>query len=365
MPVIKSLPVNNYSQIPETKETLDWAQLVTIDLSLFDTPEGKIQLAKDLETAIRDHGFFYLKNFGLTQDEVDEQFSLAQAVFDVNEEEKKQHLANLAVGDYNKFRLRGQRILGNGVRDNIETYNIAKFNGHFEEHHKSHVSVVSENKEKIERFSRYLKTQIVDKLLVLFAIILEVEENYLVKLHDYEDLSEDHMRYMKYYRRSQEENQAIGNLWSRGHTDLGTLTLLFRQPVAALQIQNKEGKWKWVKPQANTITVNICDTLSFLTAGYLPSTRHRVHAPPADQQNYDRIGVMYFSRTRNDLQLKTIESPKLERLGLTKNFFERNSETIPNVGEWVVARQKNIHDSNIDHTKPTRVIAGYTVNPIR
>lgn len=47
---------------------------------------------------------------------------------------------------------------------------------------------------------------------------------------------------------------------------MGSLTLLFRQPVAALQVLTKEGDWKWVKPQSDALTVNIADALQFLTS---------------------------------------------------------------------------------------------------
>lgn len=99
---------------------------------------------------------------------------------------------------------------------------------------------------------------------------------------------------MKYSKYTPEENRKIGKLWVQGHTgkfahwlsishlngvfssDLGSWTLLFRQPVAALQIQNhKTGEWKYAKPQDATLTVNACDALSFLTGGYVLSTIHR------------------------------------------------------------------------------------------
>lgn len=51
------------------------------------------------------------------------------------------------------------------------------------------------------------------------------------------------------------------------HSDMGSLTLLFRQPVAALQVLGKDGTWKWVRPQTDAITVNIADALQFLTSG--------------------------------------------------------------------------------------------------
>jgi isopenicillin N synthase-like dioxygenase len=85
---------------------------------------------------------------------------------------------------------------------------------------------------------------------------------------------------MKYGKFSAEEQDILAKgdgLWSYGHTDLGTLTLLFRQPVAALQIKDhKTGDWKWAKPLDGSLTVNTCDALSFLTGNYLKSTVHRV-----------------------------------------------------------------------------------------
>jgi isopenicillin N synthase-like dioxygenase len=112
----------------------------------------------------------------------------------------------------------------------------------------------------------------------------------------YDVKGEDHLRYMHYAARSPEENKQVGDLYSPGHTDLGTVTLLFRQPVAALQILNSEGKWKWVRPQDGTITINTCDALTALTGGLIKSSVHRVHAPPADQAHVDRLGVLYFAR---------------------------------------------------------------------
>lgn len=143
---------------------------------------------------------------------------------------------------------------------------------------------------------------------------------------------------MKYTRYTEEETQALGKVWAQGHTDLGSYTLLARQPVAALQIQDHStGKWAWVKPQNNTFTVNACDALSFLTGGYIQSTIHRVAAPPADQRNVDRLGLLYFARPQNDLVLNTIDAPVLKGL---QNDFERQGVKVPTMQEFVVAKQK-------------------------
>lgn len=54
-----------------------------------------------------------------------------------------------------------------------------------------------------------------------------------------------------------------------GHTDFGSLTLLFSQHVAGLQIRTPDGEWKYVKPVSGGITCNAADTLTFLTNGTL------------------------------------------------------------------------------------------------
>ena len=165
------------------------------------------------------------------------------------------------------------------------------------------------------------------------------DEDQLVKEHVYNDKGEDHLRYMHYKSRSPEENRRVGELYSPGHTDLGSITLLFRQPVAALQILNSKNEWKWVKPQDETITINICDALSALTGGYLKSSVHRVHAPPDDQAHIDRLGVLYFARPNNHVVLDPIKnSPLMQRLGLTENVFTKLGQHLT-MEEWVKARQ--------------------------
>ncbi len=174
------------------------------------------------------------------------------------------------------------------------------------------------------------------KLLVLFSIILELPEDALTAHHRYDEKSDCHLRYMKYHRRSAEENARIENIWVKGHTDFGSLTLLFRQPVAALQVRGPDGGWRWVKPFDGSITVNIADALQFLTSGFLKSSIHRVVAPPPDQADVDRLGVLYFVRPEDNVELRPIKSAVLERLGFKAD--EDDSAEGITAGEWVKAR---------------------------
>ncbi|PWY90586.1 Clavaminate synthase-like protein [Aspergillus sclerotioniger CBS 115572] len=331
--------IDSYDHVPVTKENLDWAELITLDLSQYEQPGGKRSLVKQLEHAVRHVGFFYVKNFNISQEEIDRQFALGREFYSLPLEEKlKYHnRADLDRGEYNGYRPAGDRVLGNGIKDNVQVYNIPKFDGY---HKRLQPPVLADNIHEIETFSRKCHTEVVEKLLRLFAILLELpDEDQLVRDHLYDIKGEDHLRYMHYAARNAEINKKVGGLYSPGHTDLGTVTLLFRQPVAALQILNSEGQWKWVRPQDGTITINTCDALTALTGGLIKSSIHRVHVPPADQAHVDRLGVLYFARPNNHVVLDPIQnSPLLNRLGLTRNVFTELGQHLT-TEEWVKVRQ--------------------------
>lgn len=214
-------------------------------------------------------------------------------------------------------------------------YNVFKF---IPELARTHPEVIEEHREEIESFQRHIAQDTVQKLLTLIALVLELPEDALTNGHKYDDVSDCHLRYMIYHARSAEENAKFQNVYSKGHTDFGSLTLLFRQPIAALQILAPDGSWKWVKPYPGSITVNIADVLQFWTNGYLKSSVHRVVAPPADQAHLDRLGLLYFLRPAHDLDLKVVDSPLLKRLGL-KSEDDASKEGIK-AGDWVKARVK-------------------------
>jgi isopenicillin N synthase-like dioxygenase len=149
---------------------VDWAELVTLDLSLFDQSGGKEKLAEQLHDAAKHVGFFYVKNFGISQEEVDGQFALGREFYNLPLDEKlKYHnLEDLQSGEYNGYRPAGLRAyvfqntmsqqlltlvcrLTDTIRDNVQVYNIPKFDGY---HKRAQPSVLQEHIDEIADFSR-------------------------------------------------------------------------------------------------------------------------------------------------------------------------------------------------------------------
>jgi isopenicillin N synthase-like dioxygenase len=348
-----------YLDIPETSADLDWADLITIDLSLFDEPGGKQQLASQLKHAISTVGFFYVTKYGLSEGEVDEQFALAQQIFALPQEEKQKYRVDPTKQGFFGWKPRGSRKQQHGLVDSLELYDDPKWNDIYKAEYSRPPPLATAAKQ-VENFQRHLHHHVLKRLLILSAIIMELpDEEALWKLHNYSSRSQCHLRYMLYHPRTSEEleimrkNKIEHNVY--GHTDFGTFTLLMRQPVAGLQVRPyDEENWKWVKPLPGSITVNVADTLSFLTGGYLESSIHRVVLSPEDQRRLPRYGVIYFSGLDDDTLLKPVSSLLLEREAVQGN----NNRALPpagvTAGEWVEVRFGSI-DKNYANNKDNEV----------
>jgi isopenicillin N synthase-like dioxygenase len=188
--------------------------------------------------------------------------------------------------------------------------------------------------------------EIASKIFTLFAIILELPPDYFSSKHEYSSKSEDHLRYMIYRPRSAAQDALVNNSWSRAHTDFGSLTLLWSQNVAGLQIKTKEGEWKYIPPVDGGIICNVGDAMQFWSAGYLKSTTHRVTRPPPDQDHIHRLGLFYFVRPGDEVDIAPAPSPLLKRLGLiTDDEFDEKREKVTGL-QYVRERVKNYHDHN-------------------
>lgn len=172
-----------------------------------------------LRTPTTHPGFFYVKNFGLTEAEVERQFAIGQALLALPLADKMRHRADMEAGEYHGYKPAGTRELCPGVRDNYELYNVPKFTARHAA--MAHPDVLARHRDEVERFSRHVHGHVVRRLLVVFALALGLEggddEEWLVRRHRYEAESACHLRYMKYLVRSAEENEKCGGVWLKGY----------------------------------------------------------------------------------------------------------------------------------------------------
>lgn len=93
-------------------EDIEWADLIELDLSIFDDGIGKQRLANRLAKAVRTNGFFTVKNFGIPKEEIEQQFKLCEGFFGLSLEEKLPyyHKDAHAAGDQTGYRPIGAQM---------------------------------------------------------------------------------------------------------------------------------------------------------------------------------------------------------------------------------------------------------------
>ncbi|PIL28654.1 hypothetical protein GSI_08696 [Ganoderma sinense ZZ0214-1] len=335
MPATMIPPVPHYEPASVTREDLDWADLPVIDISEAKTPEGRKELAPVVRDAMRTHGFMFIVNHGLTEAENERMTDIADVPFaQVSEEEKKRFDGKIKQeGSWMGYKLREFWTIDNGVRDQIEHYNMHR---HISQQH--HPAALQPFLPELWAFSKHNFYNVLQPVLRLLALGLELPEDAFVNLFNFDAQGDTYLCFMKYYPRTEEDEVKTKNVWMKGHTDIDALSMLWSQPVTALQVLSPDGKWRYVKHIPNSIIVNAGDTLEMLSGGYYKAAVHRVFRPPADQRGRTRLGLYYFGYPDDDVRLVPLaESPVLRRVGVARRCADADA---PTTREWRVARAK-------------------------
>ncbi|KIJ53706.1 hypothetical protein M422DRAFT_241951 [Sphaerobolus stellatus SS14] len=359
-PILPEVP--RYSLPPPTSCDLEWADLPLIDLSKSHTPEGREALATEVRQALATIGFFYVINHGYTMEQTQRIFDIADIPFtQVDEAEKAKYISELKAGTYQGYKPRSYWHIHNGVRDEIDQYNL-NLNVYKREHPNTLRPLLPE----IAEFSKHNHFNILHPLLRLVARGLELPEEELIPEHDFEAQNDTWIRFMKYYPQSEENLAQTEKMWLKGHTDYGTLTILWSQPVSALQIRSPDGNWRWVKHMENALVINAGDWLETISGGYYKATIHRVIQPPPDQRQYNRLGVYYFANPNDDVRLTPrMHSPVVQRLGISDRLRGEEFYPGPTIEEFRKGRTSTFGQVKLRKGKEEgteeNTVAGVTV----
>ncbi|EFQ36171.1 2OG-Fe(II) oxygenase superfamily protein [Colletotrichum graminicola M1.001] len=90
-----------------------------------------------------------------------------------------------------------------------------------------------------------------------------------------------------------------------GHTDIGTITYLYANPVASLQVYSSQG-WEYVAYIPNSIVINMGDAMEFITKGQINATLHRVIKPLPTQDNDVRTALIYFVHPNHSCMVQSV-----------------------------------------------------------
>jgi len=246
----------------------------------------------------------------------------------------------MGTGSFQGYKLRKYWHIDAGVHDQLEHYNVNR-----DVTKRQHPEALRPVIPEIDAFVRFNHFQILHPILRILALSLELPEDTFVKEHNFVARGETYVRFMKYYPRSEEDERLTKNVWLKGHTDAESITILWSQPVAGLQILSSDGKWRWVRHIDNALVINTGDALEFLTGGFYKGTIHRVVQPPIDQRNLTRLGIFYFCIPDDDVRLLPHgESPVLQRTGIQRRCEDVDA---PTMEVWGKGRAKGYGRSDL------------------
>lgn len=221
-----------------------------------------------------------------------------------------------------------------GVLDQLEHYNM-----NHDVSKKEHPQALRPLLPEIEAFARFNHFNVLHPILRLLALGMELPENSFVDQHGFDTDGATYVRFARYYPRDEDDETKTKNVWLKGHTDTGSITILWSQPIAALQVLSPDGKWRWIKHIENALVVNTGDAMEFLSGGFYKPTIHRVVQPPQDQRGLIHLGVFYFCMPDDNVKLVPhAESPVLQKHGIERRCDDADA---PTMAAWREGRTRS------------------------
>lgn len=325
-----------------TQSGLDWAPLHTLDLSkVFIDRDRTIvpdEIVQEVGHAFNNVGFIYAINHGLSYEKVLRQFSIGQYLLNhISDEEKEKYRAKISEqGSFVGYKTQGRWKL-DGVQDRIEQCNFGSQSFRPDVAEKTFPPAIQPLIPEILEFARFNHAQIFRKLLAIFSRVLKLDSEYLwSRSQNPEERGLDLLRYAVYHKPSQEDDDKLGGVRLNSHSDFNSVSILWSQPIASLEVLMPDNQWRLVKHKPNALVINAGDALHFVSGGYIKPTIHRVVKPPVDQAELMRLGVFYFAFFNADTKLDPIrESPVVQealRIRSGEGFFKESE--VPTSATW-------------------------------
>ncbi|KAJ4354640.1 uncharacterized protein N0V89_006377 [Didymosphaeria variabile] len=330
---------------PVTQQKENFAELSSIDLSLLDSEDPAVvdSLVQRVKRAIRDEGFLFLENYGISLEQLHRQFAIAQYLYhNISEEDKERLLFDPETGVWSGYKHPYGFKRHRGPADGIEQFNWYKPD--WESLDRS-PSCVHPFMDEIRAFCEYLTESVNRRLLTLFSRVLELPDDYLwenVQSHG-SPTGEGYFRHALFRPVQKSTEEASKGLRMHGHTDFGLTTLLFSVPISCLQIWGQDEKWYYVPYKPGALVINIGDTLEIVSGGHFKATRHRVFKPPVDQLQQERLSLVLFNSSLGEMRMSpAYDSPLIQRegcveeQGIYKEFKKRTAggELAPTNKQW-------------------------------
>ena len=293
----------------------------TIDLAPYfeGTPEGKAQVAKEVDRACKDIGFLVITNHGIPSELVDRVYSLSRKFFNqpMIEKRKVDRPSPDMVRGYSAI---AEESLSYSMEeaapgDLKESFSIGPTDVPDDEYHRGAAAgphfapnVWPETIEGFkEAYSDYFDamSDLARSLMRIFALSLKLDEHFF---DDKIDKEISMLRTLSYPNMG--TNIEAGQMRAGAHTDYGSLTIVKPDnSPGGLQVCNQNGEWVSVPYVEGSFAVNIGDLMMRWTNDQWISTLHRVVNPPLDAKTAEpRQSIVFFHQPNYDAMIECLPS---------------------------------------------------------
>ena len=204
---------------------LDWAPLYTLDISQFDDPHKRKRLAKELEDAVKNIGFWAVTGHGISNEEVLQMLAIGNAFFHLPMEDKVKVPIDLEHDLNWGFREPIRKLGDSDWTESVQTYELHKPIDALKDV-KDH-DLIKQNYDTINPFMQKMYERIARPLFILIAMILELPDDYFTSRIEWEKRSDCWLRYMFNPPRPSEYYIAARKYGISSHSDQSALTLYY------------------------------------------------------------------------------------------------------------------------------------------
>jgi isopenicillin N synthase-like dioxygenase len=304
-------------------------QIPIIDFQPFI--EGNLEtrqaVAQQIYQACYEIGFMYLKNPGISPQQIEAIFTRSQFFFNLPLEVKQQLAWSDEISNRGYVGIERERLEPDKPGDLKEAFNVGK---EVSSYNATPNIVINKWLPEQEDFQSevlafwYTCCQVADQVLQAFAIALQVPQDFFTTKHDQQNHT---LRLLHYPPITQQPKP--GQVRAGAHSDYGSITLLFQDRVGGLEVQARSGEWILAPAIPDTVVVNTGDLMQRWTNHVFCSTKHRVMIPTDERITRSRYSVAFFCHPNHDAEIVCLPSCRRE-----------NSAIYPPIsaGEYLLSR---------------------------
>ena len=254
---------------------------------------------KNLSIALEDHGFFSIKDHGLSKELIDACYEKSIDFFNLTNDKKIKYSFTNNAGARGYTPFGKETALGEKVPDLKEFWHHGPVvDKSFDERIKKniYISEIDEFNETFDKLFIELNNLGIE-LLSCIALSIGLEKNYF---SEWVNKGNSLLRMIHY---PPSDNSNIYR--AREHADINLITLLIGANERGLEVKSKDSSWIKIQAEDDDIVCNIGDMLQLVTDGLLKSTPHRV-IKYQDQSSSSRYSIPFFLHPSPNVMLKSV-----------------------------------------------------------